>query len=631
LPDSFGYSGALPQILRLAGIEYFLTQKISWNRVNRFPHHTLEWVGIDGTAVFTHFPPADTYNGDLTTGELIYTAANFREKGAATRSLIPFGHGDGGGGPTRDMLARAARSADVEGLPRVRLETPEAFFDAARAEYPDPPQWYGELYLELHRGTLTSQAAMKRGNRRAEHLLRAAELWSATATVESGLAYPYDELRAAWRTALLHQFHDILPGSSIGWVHREARQTYRDLERTLTGLITVAQGALTGDGSTPVVFNAAPVPVAGVPAGGAAPAGDAAGATPATRAGDGTTVLESDRTIVTLAPDGTIRSIVDVASATEAIAPGGRAALLQLHPDRPAHWDAWDIDRNYRASVTDILDVRSFELVTREGAASAVVERAFGDSTVRQTISVLAGRPGVELRIEVDWHERERLLKLAFDVDVHADRARFETQFGHVTRPTHENTSWDAARFEVAAHRWVHVGEPVGVALANDATYGHEVRRVPRRGGGMATSLRATLLRAPRFPDPETDQGRHEFRFLLLPAATPADAIAAGYELNLPPVRRAGTHGVSPLISVDGDANVLIESVKLADDRSGDVVVRLYEAQGTPGAATIRPSFTAGAFHRTDLLERPTEADGDGPHVRLRPFQIVTIRIPRTR
>jgi alpha-mannosidase len=626
LPDSFGYSGALPQIMRLAGIEYFLTQKISWNRVNRFPHHTLEWIGIDGTAVFTHFPPADTYNGELTPGELVYTAANFREKGAATRSLIPFGYGDGGGGPTREMLARAARSADIEGLPKVRLEAPEAFFEVARAEYPNPPQWYGELYLELHRGTLTSQAAMKRGNRRAEHLLRAAELWSATATVEHGLAYPYDALRSAWRTALLHQFHDILPGSAISWVHREARQTYRDLERTLTGLITVAQDALAGDGSTPVIFNAAPVPVAGVPAGGAAPAADAADGAQATRAADRTAVLDSDRTVVTLAPDGTLTSIVDVASGTELVAPGGRAALLQLHPDHPAHWDAWDIDRHYRASVTDIVDVRSFELVTEEGAASAVIERAFGDSTVRQTITVRSGRPGMELHLEVDWHERERLLKLAFDVDVHADRARFETQFGHVTRPTHENTSWDAARFEVAAHRWVHIGEPIGVALANDATYGHEVRRAHRRGGGMATSLRATLLRGPRFPDPDTDQGRHEFRFLLLPAATPADAVAAGYELNLPPVRRAGAHGVTPLVTLDGDANVLIESVKLADDRSGDVVVRLYEAEGVPGATTVHTSFPAAAFLRTDLLERPSGTD-DGPLIRLRPFQIVTLRI----
>jgi alpha-mannosidase len=619
LPDSFGYSGALPQIVRLAGIDYFLTQKISWNRVNRFPHHTLEWVGIDGTSVFTHFPPADTYNGELTPRELTYTAANFREKGVATRSLLPFGYGDGGGGPTREMLGRAARAADMEGLPRVRIEGPAEFFDAARAEYPDPPQWYGELYLELHRGTLTSQAAMKRGNRRSEHLLRAAELWSATAAVGGEFAYPYEELGAAWRTVLLHQFHDILPGSSIAWVHREARATYASLERTLTDLITAAQDSLAGDGSTPVVFNAGPIPIDGVPAGGAASVSPLV-----TSAAASGSILESDRTIVTLADDGTITSIVDVRTGMDAVSPGGRAGLLQLHPDYPAHWDAWDIDRHYRAGVEDVVDVRSIELSTGDdGTASAVVTRAFGDSTVRQTITVRSGRPGVELLVEVDWQERQRLLKLAFDVDVHADRARFETQFGHVSRSTHENTSWDAARFEVAAHRWVHVGEPVGVALANDATYGHEVRRVARRGGGMATSLRATLLRGPQFPDPDTDRGRHEFRFRLVPAATPADAIAAGYELNLPPVRRTGARGVPPLVALEGDANVLIEAVKLADDRSGDVIVRIYEAEGLPGRATLRASFPVATVTRTDLLERPV----DGDALDLRPFQIVTVRI----
>jgi alpha-mannosidase len=302
--------------------------------------------------------------------------------------------------------------------------------------------------------------------------------------------------------------------------------------------------------------------------------------------------------------------------------------VLQLHPDHPAHWDAWDIDRHYRATMTDLRDVRSVQSgVDADGAAYAVVERSFGDSSVRETVLVHPGRPGVEIRLEVDWHEQERLLKLGFDLDVHAERARFETQFGHVARAIHENTSWDAARFEVAAHRWVHVGEPVGVALANDATYGHEVRRVARRGGGMAVLLRATLLRGPRFPDPETDQGRHEFRFHLVPAATPADAVAAGYALNLPPAGRSGDRDVAPLVRLDGDPNLLIEAVKLADDRSGDVVVRVYEAHGVPGAATLRPSFPVAATVLTDLLERPV---GDtGPELRLRPFQIVTVRFTR--
>jgi alpha-mannosidase len=631
LPDSFGYSGALPQIVRQAGVDYFLTQKISWNRVNRFPHHTLEWIGIDGTGVFTHFPPADTYNGDLTPKELIYTADNFKEKGAATRSLTPFGFGDGGGGPTREMLARAARARDTEGLPRVTVESPETFFAAARAELPDPPQWFGELYLELHRGTLTSQAAIKRGNRTSEHRLRAAELWATAAAVGAGVDYPYDELRAIWRTVLLNQFHDILPGSAISWVYREARESYVRVEAQLDDIIARSQRALAGDGGTELTFNAAPIEVDGVPAGAARHVEPAAlGKATATRADDGTVVLESDRTVVTLAADGIITSIVDVATGTEAVTPGGRAGLLQLHPDYPALWDAWDVDAHYRASHTDITDVRSSSSSTDDdGTASAVVERAFGASTVRQTVTVRAGTPGVDLLIEVDWHEKQRLLKLAFDVDVHADRARFETQFGHLSRSTHENTSWDSARFEVAAHRWVHVGEPVGVALANDATYAHEVRRVSRPGGGMATSLRATLLRGPQFPDPETDQGKHEFRFRLLPAATPADAVEAGYTINLPLVRLAGGGPVEPLVRLEGDPNVLVEAVKLADDRSGDVIVRLYEAHGVPGTATLYPSFPAAGFARTDLLERPIDAP-DGPEVALRPFQIATVRIARS-
>ncbi|MEV6632943.1 glycoside hydrolase family 38 C-terminal domain-containing protein [Actinoplanes sp. NPDC051470] len=619
LPDSFGYSGALPQIVRQAGIDYFLTQKISWNRVNRFPHHTLEWVGIDGTSVFTHFPPADTYNGEVTVKELNYGARNFKEKGAATRSLLPFGFGDGGGGPTREMLARARRAADLEGVPRVRLEAPEAFFDAARAELPHPPQWYGELYLELHRGTLTSQAGMKRGNRRSEHLMREAELWATTAAVAGVADYPYDRLRELWQTVLLHQFHDILPGSSISWVHREARETYAALAAELGTLIETTQKALAGAGDNAVVFDAT------------AGAATIQSPVPSRRAEVDGRTLRTDRTEVTFAEDGTIASLVDVATGTEAIAPDGRGARLQLHPDYPAHWDAWDIDRHYRETVEDVTEVVSFETgVAADGSAFAVVERAFGRSAARQTFTVRPGQAGVEIRVDVDWHEQHRLLKLGFDADVHADRARFETQFGHVTRSTHDNTSWDAARFEVAAHRWVHVGEPVGVALANDATYGHEVRRVARPGGGMATQIRATLVRGPKFPDPDTDQGKHTFGFRFVPAASPADAIAAGYQLNLPPSTRTGGRGVPALVRLEGDPGVLIEAVKLADDRSGDVVVRLYESLGTPGRTTVNTSFEVAGLVRTDLHERPLAGSSENERsFSLRPFEIVTLRIKR--
>src|SRR5918995_353836 len=222
LPDTFGYTAAFPQLARLAGARWFLTQKLSWNETNRMPHHTFRWEGLDGPRILPHFPPVDTYNAELTGAELAHAVANYAEKGAGTRSLVPFGYGDGGGGPTREMLERARRLADLEGSPRVTVESPAAFFAAAEAEYPDAPVWSGELYFELHRGTYTSQAATKAGNRRSERLLREAELWAATAAVRAGAPYPYDELDELWKTVLLHQFHDILPGSSISWVHREA-------------------------------------------------------------------------------------------------------------------------------------------------------------------------------------------------------------------------------------------------------------------------------------------------------------------------------------------------------------------------------------------------------------------------
>ncbi|HVV25133.1 MAG TPA: alpha-mannosidase, partial [Pseudonocardiaceae bacterium] len=273
LPDSFGYSAALPQLVRLSASDWFLTQKISWSQTNKFPHHSFWWEGIDGTRVFTHFPPADTYNSEIAGRELAHAADNFQEKGRATRSLVPFGYGDGGGGPTREMLARAARLADLEGSPRVTIESPAEFFTKAVAEYPDAPVWAGELYLEFHRGTYTSQARTKHGNRRSEHLLREAELWAATAAVRLGFDYPYDVLDRVWKTVLLNQFHDILPGSSIAWVHREAERTYAAVADELESVVDAALTALTGaggsTGSGSVVFNAAPHARAGVPAMGA--------------------------------------------------------------------------------------------------------------------------------------------------------------------------------------------------------------------------------------------------------------------------------------------------------------------------------------------------------------------------
>ncbi|MFJ3836658.1 alpha-mannosidase [Streptomyces sp. NPDC090054] len=638
LPDSFGYTAAMPQIVKLSGSQWFLTQKISWSQVNKFPHHTFWWEGIDGTRVFTHFPPVDTYNSDLGGAQLAHAARNYLEKGRGSRSLVPFGWGDGGGGPTREHLARARRLRDLEGSPRVEVERPDAFFEKAHAEYEDAPVWAGELYLELHRGTYTSQARTKQGNRRSESLLREAELWAATAAVRvPGLDYPYEDLERLWKTVLLHQFHDILPGSSIAWVHREARATYAAVREELLAITGAAQSALAGEGALELVFNCAPHARRGIPAGGAGrPEGAAQPVTVEERHGGGH-VLANGRLLVEVDGRGLLVSAYDLERGRESLAPGSAANLLQIHPDFPNMWDAWDIDAFYRNKVTDLVDLDSME-VTDDGpdAATVTVTRSFGSSTAVQTITLRAGARTVDLVTDVEWHETEKFLKAAFPLDVAAERSAAETQFGHVHRPTHTNTSWEAAKFEICAHRWIQVEEPGwGVALLNDSTYGHDVTRDVRPDGGRTTTVRLSLLRAPRYPDPETDQGRHTLGYSLAPGATTGDAVREGHALNLPERSVRGAGPVEPLLAVDEDA-VVVEAVKLAEDRSGDVVVRLYESRGGRATATLTPGFAITAAVESDLLERPVAgsavaapaADGRVA-LTLRPFQIVTVRLRR--
>ncbi|MEW2466471.1 glycoside hydrolase family 38 C-terminal domain-containing protein [Streptomyces sp. NPDC046994] len=642
LPDSFGYTGAYPQLAKLAGNEWFLTQKISWNQTNKFPHHTFWWEGIDGTRIFTHFPPVDTYNACFSGEEMARAVRNYQEKGSATRSLAPFGWGDGGGGPTREIMERARRLKDLEGSAKVVVEHPDAFFEAAREEYPDAPVWVGELYLELHRATYTTQARTKQGNRRSEHLLREAELWATTAALHApDWSYPYEKLDRLWKTVLLHQFHDILPGSSIAWVHREAEAEYARVAAELEELTAEAVAAL-GDGG-PRVFNTSPYARAEVirtPEGGTAyvevPAGASApltgGSAPAAVTADGH-VLDNGLVRIEVAEDGTLSSVRDLRADREVLADPGN--LLRLHTDLPNYWDAWDIDKHYRNRYTDLLEADSVTVVENDPLLGAIrVERTFGKgSRITQTITLRAGSPRVDFETEIDWHETEKILKAAFPVDIRAAHSSAEIQFGHIQRPTHTNTTWEAARFEVSGHRWVHIGEPgYGVAVVNDSTYGHDVTRTVRDDGGTTTTVRLSLVRAPRVPDPEADQGRHRFTYSLLPGASIEDAVAEGYALNLP-LRVADSAGApEPVVSVDGDG-VTVEAVKLADDASGDVVVRLYESRGGRAQGVLRTGFALAGAQVTDLLERPLEdaerdADG-GVRVALRPFQILTLRLQR--
>ncbi len=667
LPDSFGYSAALPQLARLAGLRWMLTQKISWNEVDRFPHHSFLWEGIDGTRIFTHFPPADTYSSDMSAADLARAERGFADKGRAGGSLLPFGYGDGGGGPTREMLAQIDRVADLDGSPRVLVEAPAAFFARAEATHVDPSVWVGELYLERHRGTFTTQARTKAGNRRCEALLREAGIWWASVALRGLGDYPHERLDALWRQVLLGQFHDILPGSSIGWVHDEIERTHAALAVELEDLVTEALDRLAGsEGPEPVnvdpvdpqpvhlepedrvAFFADPCAGTGRALGGTAyPADpvDSADCAPVRVLAIGTTaILDNGRLRVAVDVHGLVTSLVDQAADRELIPPGSVGNLLQTHPDYPNAWDAWDLDPFYRNVIRDITEVDDLSVQSLEdGRAQLRVVRTFGrGSSATQTLTLAPGAGHLDIEVEVDWQERDTVLKLAWPVDVHTDVARFETQFGHVARPIHENTTWDRYRFEVPALRWVHVGEPgYGVGIANSRTYGWDVSRHARPGGATFATVRASLLRGPRFPDPDADLGRHRFGFRIVPGDIAA-AVAAGYAVAHPPrlrPGRAGRHTV-PVVTVEG---AIVESLALAEDRSGALVVRLYESLGR----RVRGSLTVAADLRlepaaaveVDLHERPltpdrearvlSGVDEDGTlRLLLRPFQVSTIKIP---
>ncbi|MFE4212721.1 alpha-mannosidase [Streptomyces sp. NPDC056844] len=637
LPDTFGFAAGLPQIIKAAGSKWLLTQKISWSQTNKFPHHTFRWEGIDGTRIFTHFPPVDTYNCSMKGSEIAHAADNFKDKGVARHSLAPTGWGDGGGGTTREMIAKAARMRSLEGSATVEWEKPADFFAKAEAEYPDAPVWVGELYLELHRATLTSQAKTKQGNRRSEHLLREAELWAATAAVRGGHTYPYEQLDRIWKTVLLHQFHDILPGSSIAWVHREAEKTYAAVAGELNGIVDAAQRALAGDPAAgrELVFNSAPHTRAGVGAGAAGAAHRGSEGQLAPREGGGF-VLDNGLLQVEIDARGLVVSAYDIGAERETVAPGQAANLLQIHPDFPNMWDAWDVDAFYRNTVTDLTGLDELTPVEDGDTVGVRIVRSFGSSKVTQLLTLTSGAKRLDIDTEVDWHETEKFLKAAFPLDVHAERYASETQFGHFYRATHTNTSWEAAKFEACNHRFVHLEEPGwGVALANDSTYGHDVTRTVRTSdAGTTTTVRVSLLRAPRFPDPETDQGVHRFRHALAPGAAIGDAVREGFRINLPERRVTGEHEVAPLVTVDNDA-VVVSAVKLADDASGDVVVRLYESTGGRARVSLGTGFAATGVAVTDLLERPLdgvtapELTEEGVSLSLRPFELVTLRLTR--
>ena len=634
LPDSFGYSAALPQIAREAGIERFLTQKISWNQVNTFPHHTLLWEGIDGSRIFTHFPPMDTYGAEVTGQNLTHAVENFKDKGHASVSLMPFGYGDGGGGPTREMLERIDRFRSLRGAPEVVMETPKQFFDRALEDADQIPVWVGELYLELHRGTFTSQIDAKQGNRRGESILRETELWCSYAAIQGLMDYPYEELRSYWRTLLLCQFHDILPGTSIAWVYREVRELHMQIREGCEALIQKALTVLTAsskDGQTgELLANASSFSLHGTaPLSVAAPVEE--------KDSQGVHLLQVDDGYeitnaffkARVSTSGELISLREIESDREWIPAGQKAGEFHIHQDFPNMWDAWDLDPFYRNSLRVVTD-RSVSNVVVEHDRVEIHSTARIDSSSMELVWIFtSGSKAIDLHVEADWHEHEKLLKLSIPVELHTDHAQYETQMGYITRPTHENTSWDAYRFEVSAHRWVRLENASrSWAIANDATYGWDVTRHQNDRRGTWSQVRATLVKSARFPDPDQDQGHHQWNFRIVPDASVLEAVAAGQQINLGEREVSGAPVDAPF-SVDG---AVVESVALAPDRSGDLVIRLYEAEGGPSRVTFRAP-KADSVTACDLRYRPSESE---PELRggqgewsfdLSAFQITTLRV----
>ena len=637
LPDDFGYPGTLPQIVQHGGGRWFFTQKLSWNETNKFPHHTFWWEGIDGTRVFTHFSPVDTYNALLTPSQLRFAEKNFADHVGATRSLVLYGHGDGGGGPTQTMIDRGRWANNLEGVPQVSFGTIRKFFADAENEYGDQAQtWVGEMYFEKHRGTYSSQLGTKQGNRNSERLLHELEIWSAA------VGQHVDDIDGLWKRVLTQQFHDIIPGSSIAWVHDDAETEHAAVASEIVQHLDTVLSPRT-DGST-WLLNPAPVAISGVV--------DIDGQprwveVPAT---SGTQYFLSDLP-VQVSPvvcdqtndhlavtNGRIRvcwnllgemvQLLDCQTGRSLMG-DNRVSSFVLRQDTPAEYDAWDIDlADANSPAIPVKNVGAPRIESQSDLRVVVVaDFATTHSKFRVRWSLTAGSSRLDIALDADWNESEYRLQMNLPTDVLAREATCGTQFGHVRRPRHHNTSWDVAKFEVCAHRYVHVGEPgCGIAILADGPRGYDIR-------GNALAL--TLLRSPKFPDPQADMGRQRVEWSLYVDQCPGDVEGIEIESALVahPYRLITGTPIAISAGIRLDARgALISVIKPADDGSGDLVVRLWETRGASTSGTLSISRPAATAVLCNALEEPLSPEiisvKDGiVDIELAPFQIQTLRI----
>jgi alpha-mannosidase len=693
LPDVFGYAWNLPQLIKEAGLEYFFTIKIGWNLYNRLPYDSFWWQGLDGTRVLTHFSTtpelgsifASTYNANATPSQVVGTWNNFQQKDAGKPGvnaplLMAYGYGDGGGGPTRQMIENIRSMGDFPATPHIHPGRVGDFFHKLESEMGERlPVWNAELYLEIHRGTYTTQARNKRANRKSEFRLHDAEFLASLASLLApDYTYPQAELTQAWQLVCLNQFHDILPGSSVGPVYVESQEQYAQIQQSAQAVNDAALKAIAatvgGDmllvnptsfarrdlafwkrekagGANQVVqrSDGTPVSTQAVEGGLLLEAGElppysvtplsvvkvAFKPVPTTapleesHLAASSNRLENDFLRVELNPAGDITRIYDKQNGCDVLPEGGVANQFQAFEDRPHDWDAWDIDIFYDDKLF-LAEPASQVRVVEAGPLRAVLEihRKILNSVYVQRISLCHNSPRLDFDTTIQWHEKHVLLKVAFPVDVLAPTATYEIQWGNVQRPTHRNTSWDWARFETCAHKWVDLSEGgYGASLLNDCKYGHDIH---------GNVMRISLLRATTMPDFDADQGEHHFAYSLLPHAGGWDAstIAEAYALNDPliawsnPAPRRAAAGKASFVSVDLP-NVVIETVKKAEDGNG-LIVRMYETQRKRSQVTLTTVFSLEGAWRTNLLEEdqyPLPVNDFQVKVPVKPYQIVTVRL----
>jgi len=685
LPDTFGYSWALPQLIKLAGMKYFITHKMSWNQYNQMPHQILRWRGLDGTEVITHFlttigefggdflPYSTTYNGLISGFEIFSTWKNFRQKETHNELITAYGYGDGGGGPNREMLENIRALNNHPGAPRVRTGTVREFMERLEEEHGDSlPVWNGEFYLEYHRGTYTSQAKTKRQNRKSEFLMNNAEFLAAYAALATGFDCPQADINAAWELICLNQFHDILPGSSVGAVYVDSDRDYarvrelgeqvrqgavEALAATLPadavvlvanstsfdgprlGLLPEASGAFVDtrsgealasqpvDGGLLMDFpTVEPFAVFGLAESSAA--AQPAQTVSASESGGGV-ILENDLLRVEFDSAGHIASIFDKDAGREVLEPGQVGNQLQAFEDRPMMFDAWDIDIYFEDRPERVEGLDSMTVI-EDGPLRAGVEirRTYRHSQIVQKIYLYHNSKRLDFDTWVDWHEHHILLKAAFPVQVDNPQATFEVQWGNVQRSTHRNTSWDWGRFETCAHKWADLSEGnYGVALMNDCKYGYDIHD---------NVMRLSLIKSATQPDPIADQGEHVFVYSLLPHQGDwrEGVVPAAYDLNNPlilqrvPGGSQQTESPQSLLTVDAP-NVVVETVKLAEDGDG-LIVRMYECQRNRGPVTIKTGFSLAEAYICNLLEENQTAlavQGDQVTVDMTPYQIINLRL----